>query len=106
MEILKNFIHSLNFLQIIALALYAATNIWFIKLIFNIYIDLEGFKLTFFLMAIAIFGFSLDFSNGALNVISAVVMLGITVLIFAVSIAALAISLRMKKKELENDENE
>lgn len=48
MEILKNFINSLNFLQIISLALYVATNIWFIKLIFNIYIDLEGFKLAFF----------------------------------------------------------
>ena len=105
MEILKNFIDSLNFLQIIALALYAATNIWFIKLIFNIYIDLEGFKLTFFLMAIAIFGFSLDFSNGKFNIVSLIAMLGITILIFAVSIAALAIHLKIKKKELENDES-
>lgn len=105
MEILKNFINSLNFLQIIALALYAATNIWFIRLIFNIYIDLEGFKLTFFLMAIAIFGFSLDFSNGKFNIVSLTAMLGITILIFAVSIAALAIHLKIKKKELENDES-
>ena len=106
MEILKNFIHSLNFIQIILLALYAATNIWFIKLIFNIYIDLEGFKLTFFLMAIAIFGFSLDFSNGKLNIVSLTAMFGITILIFAVSVAALAIHLKIKKKELGNDEVE
>lgn len=57
MEILKNFINSLNFLQIIALALYVVINIWFIKLIFNIYIDLEGFKLAFFFTASRIFGF-------------------------------------------------
>ena len=106
MEILKNFIHSLNFIQIILLALYAATNIWFIKLIFNIYIDLEGFKLTFFLMAIAIFGFSLDFSNGKLNIVSLTAMFGITILIFAVSIATLAIRQKIRKKELENDESE
>jgi hypothetical protein len=104
MEILKNFINSLNFLQIISLALYVATNIWFIKLIFNIYIDLEGFKLAFFLMAIAIFGFSLDFSNGKLNIVSAVTMLAIMLLISLVSVAALAIHLKIKKKEIENDE--
>jgi hypothetical protein len=106
MEILKNFIHSLNFIQIISLALYAATNIWFIKLIFNIYIDLEGFKLAFFLMAIAIFGFSLDFSNGKLNIISAVTMLAIMLLISLVSVVALAIHLKIKQKEIENDEVE
>ncbi len=106
MEILKNFINSLNFLQIIALALYAATNIWFIRLIFNIYIDLEGFKLAFFLMAIAIFGFSLDFSNGKLNIISAVTMLAIMLLISLVSVVALAIHLKIKQKEIENDEVE
>ena len=106
MEILKNFINSLNFLQIILLALYAATNIWFIKLIFNIYIDLEGVKLTFFLMAIAIFGFSLDFSNGKLNIVSLTAMFGITILIFAVSIETLAIRQKIRKKELENDESE
>lgn len=106
MEILKNFINSLSFLQIIALALYAVTNIWFIKLIFNIYIDLEGFKLAFFLMAIAIFGFSLDFSNGKLNIVSAVTMLAIMLLISLVSVAVLAIHLKIKKKELENDGNE
>ena len=106
MEILKNFINSLNFLQIILLALYAATNIWFIKLIFNIYIDLEGFKLTFFLMAIAFFGFSLDFSNGTLHIVSLPAMFGITILIFAFSIATLAIRQKIRKKELENDESE
>ena len=106
MEILKNFIHSLNFIQIISLVLYAATNIWFIKLIFNIYIDLEGFKLAFFLMAIAIFGFSLDFSNGKLNIISAVTMLAIMLLISLVSVVALAIHLKIKQKEIENDEVE
>lgn len=106
MEILKNFINSLNFLQIIALALYVVTNIWFIKLIFNIYIDLEGFKLAFFLMAIAIFGFSLDFSNGKLNIVSAVTMLAIMLLISLVSVATLAIRLKIKKKEIENDEVE
>lgn len=106
MEILKNFIDSLNFLQIIALALYAATNIWFIKLIFNIYIDLEGFKLTFFLMAIAIFGFSLDFSNGKFNIVSLTAMFGITILISLSAVATLAIRQKIRKKELENDENE
>ena len=106
MEILKNFINSLNFLQVIALALYVATNIWFIKLIFNIYIDLEGFKLAFFLMAIAIFGFSLDFSNGKLNIVSAVTMLAIMLLISLVSVATLSICLKIKKKEIENDEAE
>lgn len=106
MEILKNFINSLNFLQIIALALYVVTNIWFIKLIFNIYIDLEGFKLVFFLLFIAFFGFSFDFSNGKLNIVSLTAMFGITVLIFAVSIATLAIHLKIKKKEIENDKNE
>lgn len=105
MEILKNFINSLNFLQVIALALYVATNIWFVKLIFNIYIDLEGFKLAFFLMAIAIFGFSLDFSNGKLNIVSAVTMLAIMLLISLVSVAVLAIHLKIKKKEIENDES-
>ena len=106
MEILKNFINSLNFLQIIALALYVVTNIWFIKLIFNIYIDLEGFKLAFFLMAIAIFGFSLDFSNGKLNIVSAVTMLAIMLLISLVSVAVLTIHLKIKKKKLGNDEVE
>ena len=103
MEVLKNFIHSLNFIQIISLALYATTNIWFIKLIFNIYIDLEGFKLAFFLMAIAIFGFSFDFSNGKLNIVSAVTMLAIMLLISLVSVAVLAIRLKIKKKKIEND---
>ena len=98
METLKNFIHSLNYLQIVGLALYVVVNIWFIKFIFNIYIDFEGFKVAIFLMAIAIMAFSFDFSNGALNVISAVVMLGITVLIFAVSLATLAIRQKNKKK--------
>lgn len=98
MKILKNFIHSLNYFQIVGLALYVVVNIWFIKFIFNIYIDLEGFKVAFFLMAIAIMAFSFDFSNGALNVIPAAVILGITVLIFAVSLATLAIRQKNKKK--------
>lgn len=42
--------------------------------------------------------FSFDFSNGALNVIPAAVILGITVLIFAVSLATLAIRQKNKKK--------
>lgn len=49
-------------------------------------------------MAIAIMAFSFDFSNGALNVIPAAVILGITVLIFAVSLATLAIRQKNKKK--------
>lgn len=106
MEILKNFINSLNFLQIIALALYVVINIWFIKLIFNIYIDLEGFKLAFFLLLVAFLGFSFDFSNGKLNIVSLTAMFGITILIFTVSIAALAIHLKIKKKEIENDKSE
>lgn len=57
-------------------------------------------------MAIAIFGFSLDFSNRELNIVSLTALFGITVLIFAVSIAALAIHLKIKKKEIENDEAE
>ena len=103
MEILKNLIHSLNFIQIIVLILYVIANIWAVKLIFNIYIDLEGFKLVFFLLFIAFLGFSLDFSNGKLNIIYLVTMFGITVLIFAVSIAALAIRLKIKKKEIEDE---
>ena len=79
-------------------------NIWFIKFIFNIYIDFEGFKVAFFLMAIAIMAFSFDFSNGALNVISAVVMIGITILIY--SVVTLVIHQKIRKKELENDESE
>lgn len=105
MEILKNFIHSLNFIQIISLALYVATNIWLIKLIFDIYIDFEGFKLAFFLIGIAILGFSLDFSNAELNDVSAVTMLVITLLISVVSVAVLAIYSKIKKKEIENDKS-
>lgn len=81
-------------------------NIWFIKFIFNIYIDFEGFKVAIFLMAIAIMAFSFDFSNGALNVISAVVMLGITILIYLASVVTLVIHQKIRKKELENDESE
>lgn len=81
-------------------------NIWFIKFIFNIYIDFEGFKVAFFLMAIAIMAFSFDFSNGALNVISAVVMIGITILIYSTSVVMLVIHQKIRKKELENDESE
>lgn len=81
-------------------------NIWFIKFIFNIYIDFEGFKVAFFLMAIAIMAFSFDFSNGALNVISAVVMIGITILIYSTSVVTLVIHQKIRKKELENDESE
>ena len=55
-----------------------------------------------FLMPIAIFAFS----SGKWNIVSLIAMFGITILIFAVSITALAIRLRMKKKELENDESE
>ena len=57
-------------------------------------------------MAIAIFGFSLDFSNGKLNIISAVTMLAIMLLISLVSVVALAIHLKIKQKEIENDEVE
>lgn len=106
MEILKNFIHSLNYLQIIGLALYIVINIWLIKFIFNIYIDFEGFKVATFLMAMAIMAFSFDFSNGKLNIISVSVMLGITILIYSVSVAVLTIHLKIKKKELGNDEVE
>lgn len=81
-------------------------NIWFIKFIFNIYIDFEGFKVAFFFMAIAIMAFSFDFSNGALNVISAVVMIGITILIYSTSVVTLVIHQKIRKKELENDESE
>lgn len=81
-------------------------NIWFIKFIFNIYIDFEGFKVAIFLMAIAIMAFSFDFSNGALNIISAVVMLGITILIYSASVVTLVIHQKIRKKELENDESE
>ena len=81
-------------------------NIWFIKFIFNIYIDFEGFKVAFFLMAIAIMAFLFDFSNGALNVISAVVMIGITILIYSTSVVTLVIHQKIRKKELENDESE
>lgn len=73
-------------------------NIWFIKFIFNIYIDFEGFKVAFFLMAIAIMAFSFDFSNGALNVISAVVMIGITILIYSTSVVTLVIHQKIRKK--------
>lgn len=55
-----------------------------------------------FLLPITIFAFS----NGKWNIVSLIAMFGTTVLIFAVSIAALAIRLRMKKREIENDESE
>lgn len=57
-------------------------------------------------MAIAIMAFSFDFSNGALNVISAVVMIGITILIYSTSVVTLVIHQKIRKKELENDESE
>lgn len=59
-----------------------------------------------FLLPIAIFGFSLDFSNGKLNIVSAVTMLAIMLLISLVSVAVLVIHLKIKKKEIENDEVE
>lgn len=55
-----------------------------------------------FLLTIEFFAFS----NRKLNNVSLVAMFGITILIFAVSVAALAIHLKIKKKEIENDESE
>ena len=93
MEILKNFIHSLTYLQIAGLVLYIISNIWLMTLCLNVYkgINLEGFKASFFLLPISILGFSFNMSNGKLNVFSAATMLGITISIILLSIGGVVV---------------